>query len=154
MDIIAPAQRSALMSRIRGRDTKPELAVRRAAHALGYRFRLHRRDLPGSPDLVFPRLGKVIFVHGCFWHRHRGCRFANVPKSNFDFWATKFESNVRRDTLALQRLHELGWKTLVVWECEMSDASVLSSRLASFLGDQVQNNNQRGDQHGPRPRIS
>ena len=154
MDIIAPAQRSVLMSRIRGKDTKPEVAVRRAAHALGYRFRLHRRDLPGSPDLVFPRLRKVIFVHGCFWHRHRGCRYAYVPKSNPQFWATKFQSNVRRDEIALKRLRELGWKTLVIWECELSDASVLSSRLASFLGDQAQNNKQKDGHDGRRSTVS
>jgi len=137
MDIIAPAQRSILMSRIRGKDTKPEVAVRRAVHALGYRFRLHRSDLPGSPDLVFPRLRKVIFVHGCFWHRHAGCRYAYVPKSNTDFWMTKFASNVERDSLVLHRLDELRWKTLVVWECELSDASVLAPRLVSFLDDQA-----------------
>jgi DNA mismatch endonuclease (patch repair protein) len=139
MDIVAPLQRSALMSRIRGKDTKPEIAVRRAAHALGYRFRLHRGDLPGSPDLIFPRLHKVIFVHGCFWHRHAGCRYAYVPKSNVDFWAKKFSSNVRRDSQALQRLADQRWGMLVVWECELSDASVLSARLAAFLGDSAQN---------------
>ncbi len=154
MDTIAPARRSALMSRIRGKNTKPELAVRRSAHALGYRFRLHRRDLPGSPDLVFPRLRKVIFVHGCFWHRHQGCKHAYVPKSNADFWANKFDSNIKRDALALQALHVLGWKTLVIWECELSDESILSSRINAFLAERVEKNKQRGDQHGSRPRIA
>jgi DNA mismatch endonuclease (patch repair protein) len=154
MDIIASPQRSVLMARIRGKNTKPEFAVRRAAHALGYRFRLHRRDLPGSPDLVFPRLRKVIFVHGCFWHRHAGCRYAYVPKANAGFWTTKFESNVKRDSNVLQRLDDLGWKTLVIWECELSDASVVAARLASFLCDHARNNKLKGGHNGSRPRVS
>lgn len=148
MDIISPARRSVLMSRIRGKDTKPEVLVRRAAHALGYRFRLHRRDLPGSPDLVFPRLRKVIFVHGCFWHRHAACRYAYVPKSNADFWASKFASNVRRDSQAMRSLADLAWKVLVVWECELSDEAAVSSRLAVFLGGQERNNKREGDRNG------
>jgi DNA mismatch endonuclease (patch repair protein) len=97
VDIITPAERSALMSRIQGKNTKPEILVRSMAHSLGYRFRLHRRDLPGTPDIVFPRLGKVIFVHGCFWHQHRGCRYAYKPKSNSLFWEKKFSGNRERD---------------------------------------------------------
>lgn len=135
MDIVTREHRSALMSRIRGKDTGPELRVRSTAHALGYRFRLHRRDLPGTPDLVFPRLLKVVFVHGCFWHRHDGCRFAYSPKSNTAFWEAKFAGNVRRDGLALQQLEALGWQALVVWECETRDRQDLERRLASYLGD-------------------
>src|SRR4051794_37940993 len=104
MDIVDRETRSRMMSRIRGRDTKPELAVRRLAHRMGYRFRLHRRDLAGSPDLVFPGRRKVIFVHGCYWHRHPGCRFAYSPKSNVDFWNEKFSSNVARDTTVFLQL--------------------------------------------------
>lgn len=121
------------MSRIQGKNTKPELIVRRVAHALGYRFRLHRRDLPGSPDLVFPRLGKVIFVHGCFWHRHRGCKYSYSPKSNMAFWEKKFLRNIERDRDVVKKLRKLGWAVLVIWECETGDQSALVSRLSSFL---------------------
>lgn len=135
MDVVSPEQRSAMMSRIRGRDTKPELVVRRLAHALGYRFRLHRRELPGAPDLVFPGRRKVVFVHGCFWHRHPGCRFAYRPKSNIGFWEKKFESNIERDARVLRVLRESGWSPLVIWECETSDLSALAARLKSHLDD-------------------
>jgi len=134
MDIVTPEKRSAMMAGIRGKDTSPELRVRRAAHALGYRFRLHRRNLPGSPDLVFPRLGKVILVHGCYWHRHPGCRFAYTPKSNTEFWARKFAGNVERDRRTLSDLQRLGWDPLVIWECETYDLAELRGRLDSYLG--------------------
>lgn len=133
MDILAPEQRSVLMSRIRGKGTKPELAVRRIAHGLGFRFRVHRRDLPGSPDLVFPRLRKVIFVHGCYWHRHPGCRYAYSPKSNISFWYAKFDANVARDRLAIVELEKLGWEILIVWECETKDEDKLARSLATYL---------------------
>lgn len=133
MDILAPEQRSSLMSRIRGKDTGPEMRVRRMAHALGYRFRLHRRDLPGSPDLVFPSHRKVIFVHGCYWHRHQGCRYAYSPKSNTTFWQSKFDGNVIRDRRAIDSLEALGWDVLVVWECETQNMEALSLRLLEFL---------------------
>lgn len=133
MDILAPEQRSLLMSRIRGKDTGPELRVRQLAHALGFRFRLHRRDLPGSPDLVFASRRKAIFVHGCYWHRHTGCRYAYSPKSNKEFWQAKFAANVARDQIATKVLRELGWQVLVIWECETRDAEALRSRLAGFL---------------------
>lgn len=123
------------MSRIRGKDTKPELAVRRLVHALGYRFRLHRRDLPGSPDLVLPRLKKVIFVHGCFWHRHPGCRFAYTPKANAEFWLKKLTSNVSRDAAVRAALMAQGWDVMVVWECEVGDSHALARRLRTFLAD-------------------
>lgn len=134
MDIVDKARRSAMMAGIRGKDTKPEMRVRRTAHALGYRFRLHRRDLPGSPDLVFPGRRKVIFVHGCYWHRHEGCRYAADPKSNREFWEEKFEKNRARDRRAMTDLVASGWDPLVVWECETLDAKVLGERIASHLG--------------------
>ncbi len=133
MDILTPQRRSALMSRIRSKDTKPELTVRRIAHAMGYRFRLHRRDLPGAPDLVFPRLKKAVFVHGCFWHRHPRCRYAYHPKSNLAFWRKKFSTNVTRDHTVLKMLRKLGWDVLVIWECQTDDVSVLTRRLLAYL---------------------
>ena len=128
-----------MMARIKGKDTKPEMAVRRAAHALGYRFRLHRRDLPGSPDLVFVGRRKVIFVHGCFWHRHGGCRFAAEPKSNQEFWEAKFQNNLVRDERAMTDLVAGGWDPLVVWECETLNAKMLNERIASHLGAREDN---------------
>ena len=133
MDIFTHEQRSELMARIKGKDTKPEICVRRMAHALGYRFRLHRRNLPGTPDLTFPRLEKVIFVHGCFWHQHVGCRYAYQPKSNFPFWKKKFSENQTRDTRALEDLRSLGWKVLVVWECQTRKPEKLWARISRFL---------------------
>jgi DNA mismatch endonuclease (patch repair protein) len=121
------------MSRIRGKDTKPELAVRRLAHSMGYRFRLHRRDLPGAPDLVFPGLRKIVFVHGCFWHQHMRCKYAYQPKSRVEFWKAKFLANSRRDRSTLAALDELGWGVLVVWECETFDIKSLKRGLAVFL---------------------
>lgn len=133
MDIVSPEKRSRMMAGIKSKDTKPELVVRKLTHGMGFRYRLHRKDLPGSPDLVFPRLKKVIFVHGCFWHRHPGCRFAYTPKSNTRFWLDKLEGNARRDALALAALDALGWEVLIVWECEVSDRSALTRRISSFL---------------------
>ena len=118
---IARAVRSRMMSSIRGKDTVPERAVRRMLHALGFRFRLHRRDLPGRPDIVLPRHHLAIFVHGCFWHRHPGCHYTTQPKSNVHFWTTKFEGNVGRDRNALLGLRKAGWRTLVIWECAFKD---------------------------------
>lgn len=137
MDIVSPDRRSAIMSRIRGRDTKPELIVRRLAHRLGYRFRLHRRDLPGTPDLVFPGRRKVLFVHGCFWHRHWGCRFAYEPKSNASKWQEKFAQNIARDSRAVAALEAMGWQVLTIWECETLDRETLSENLIGFLDDAV-----------------
>jgi DNA mismatch endonuclease (patch repair protein) len=107
------------MSRIRSSNTSPELALRRALHALGFRFRLHRKDLPGKPDIVFPRYKTVVFVHGCFWHRHAGCKVATTPKSNTGFWIEKFERNVARDSRSMELLETQGWKVVVAWECEL-----------------------------------
>lgn len=122
------------MARVKGRDTKPELIVRRVAHALGHRFRLHRRDLPGTPDMVFPRLKKVIFVHGCFWHRHPGCSKASSPKTRAAFWQSKFDANVERDARSIRELRRAGWDVEVVWECETKDVDALESKLRRFLG--------------------
>jgi len=127
------ATRSALMSRVRAKNTKPEIVVRRAAHALGYRFRLHRRDLPGCPDLVFPGRKKVIFVNGCFWHRHAGCPMASTPKTRTEFWSTKFNQNMRRDAEAISGLRNSGWACLVIWECETRDPVSLAQCLRGFL---------------------
>lgn len=132
-DILTPRERSQLMSRIRGVDTKPELFVRRALHALGYRFRVHMRELPGRPDLVFTRRQAVVFVHGCFWHRH-GCKKTYVPKSRQEFWQTKFSTNVKRDKRDQKLLAKAGWRVLVVWECEVESDKTILDRIVAFLG--------------------
>lgn len=133
MDIVDKQTRSRMMGRIGGKNTKPEVAVRKVAHGLGYRFRLHRRDLAGSPDLVFPRARKVVFVHGCYWHRHQGCRFAYSPKSNVKFWQGKFKANKARDVTALKKLREEGWDPLVIWECEAGDSERVAALLSAHL---------------------
>jgi DNA mismatch endonuclease (patch repair protein) len=122
-----------MMSQIRSRDTKPERIVRSLLHRLGYRFRVHRKDLPGTPDIVFPGRRKVAFVHGCFWHRHPGCRFAYEPKSNEAVWQHKFRGNVRRDVQKRALLEEGGWEVLVVWECETRNTEALATALKTFL---------------------
>jgi DNA mismatch endonuclease (patch repair protein) len=132
-DIVSAEQRSKLMAGIRSRDTIPEMRVRRIAHAMGLRFRLHRRDLPGSPDLVFPRRNLALFVHGCFWHRHAGCRLTAAPKTRVDFWAAKFKSNVERDARAIGNLEQLGWRVVVIWECETNSPSVIRARIHTAL---------------------
>lgn len=134
MDRLTPTERSENMRRIRGRDSGPELVVRRLLHMSGYRYRLHRKDLPGRPDIVFPSRRKVIFVHGCFWHRHRGCKYAYTPKSRTAFWEDKFGQNVQRDARVEAALSDRGWETMTVWECETRDASLLLIRLVRFLG--------------------
>ena len=121
------------MARVRSADTSPELAVRKLLHRLGYRFRLHRRDLPGTPDICFPGRRKAIFVHGCFWHRHEGCRRTTTPRTRRSFWTEKFRDNVARDRGNLNDLAALGWSVLVIWECETADPETLASRLAGFL---------------------
>lgn len=126
-------RRSALMARIGPRDTAPELRVRRAAHALGARFRLHRRDLPGTPDIVFPGRRLVVFVHGCFWHRHAGCRHATSPKTRIEFWAGKFAANVARDARNRQDLEALGWRVETIWACETVRPEQLVERVATIL---------------------
>lgn len=121
------------MSRVRAKDTLPELVVRKLVFANGFRYRLHVRSLPGSPDLVFPSRKKVIFVHGCFWHRHDGCRRASVPKSNVEFWTMKFAKNKSRDQQAIRSLADLGWTVLVLWECQVNDLVTLQLTINEFL---------------------
>lgn len=136
VDSLTPAERSERMSRIRGKDSQPELALRRVLHGLGLRYRLHAGHLPGKPDLVFPRHKAVVFVHGCFWHRHPGCKIATTPKSNTPFWLDKFEKNVARDTRTASVLRDAGWKVFVVWECEVgspSKAQAAGEKLAVLI---------------------
>ena len=121
------------MSRIRKTGSKAELLVRRIAHGLGYRFRINRPDLPGTPDIVFPRLRKVVFVHGCFWHQHEGCRLANLPRTRESYWLPKLARTKARDSESILRLQDVGWTVLVVWECETADQEHLRSRLLQFL---------------------
>lgn len=116
-DTVDSKTRSRMMAGIGGKDTKPEMLVRRALHRRGFRFRLHAKNLPGRPDLVFPKYRAVVFVHGCFWHRHEGCRFATVPSTRADFWKKKFEANVARDQKVIAGIRAKGWRTAVVWEC-------------------------------------
>ncbi len=134
-DTLTREERSERMSRVRGKDTKPEMLVRRLVHGMGYRYRLHRRDLPGIPDLVFSSRKKVIFIHGCFWHRHGdpNCKLARLPKSRLDFWLPKLEGNRQRDREKQDKIHSLKWKILVVWECEISDKEQLRNKINSFL---------------------
>ncbi len=117
-DRISPARRSENMRAIKSKNTAPEKRVRSIAHRLGLRFRLHRRDLPGSPDLIFPRRGIALFVHGCFWHRHENCQVATTPKTNTEYWSKKFRDNIKRDRENRKKLEENGWRVLVIWECE------------------------------------
>lgn len=133
MDNVRPEIRSKNMGRIRGRNTKPELRVRTAAHALGYRYRLHDRRLPGSPDLVFSSRKLAVFVHGCFWHRHENCKYSYTPKSNVAFWAKKFDSNLVRDQRVQAELGALGWKVAVIWECGTTEPDDLAARLKDIL---------------------
>lgn len=132
---VTSPERSRQMARVRSKDTKPEMTVRRLVHRLGYRYRLHRRDLPGSPDLVFPGRRKVILVHGCFWHRHPdpSCKRARMPKSRLEFWGPKLEANAERDTRTLKALEALGWEALTLWECEIKSNRDLEDRIIRFL---------------------
>lgn len=133
MDIVDTATRSRMMSAIRGKDTLPEMVVRRFLHGLGYRYRIHRKDLPGKPDLVLPRLKVCIFVHGCFWHRHPGCAFATTPKTRPEFWNEKFQKNVARDLANIGALDAAGWRVLIVWECELKNDPETLVRLEQKL---------------------
>lgn len=134
VDSVSRALRSEIMSRVLSKNTRPEMLVRRMLHKAGYRYRLHRADLPGKPDLVFVARKKVIFVHGCFWHMHEGCPQARIPKSRVEFWTTKLRTNKERDERNLVELRRLGWQTLVVWECELQKPELLE-KIQSFLGD-------------------
>ena len=132
-DIFTPEKRSWIMGRVKGKDTKPELLVRSIVHQMGFRFRLHRRDLPGAPDLVLPKHRKVIFVHGCFWHGHKGCRRSTRPTSNKAFWRKKLDSNIKRDRSNIRNLKKNGWKPLIVWGCEVQNMGKLFRKLSKFL---------------------
>lgn len=135
VDSIPPAQRSLVMSLVKGKNTRPEMIVRKLVFAAGFRYRLHSGKLPGKPDLVFPGRRKVIFVHGCFWHRHENCALARTPKSNHEFWRAKFANNQNRDVANMERLSDLGWSILVVWECELRDLEKVKWRINLFLNE-------------------
>lgn len=136
MDKLTPERRSANMRAIRSKDMKPEILVRRLAHSLGYRFRLHRKDLPGKPDLAFIGKKKAIFVHGCFWHQHSTCREGRPPHSNSAYWSPKLARNVERDHENISGLTERGWQTMTIWECETKNLAALSGRITNFLDEQ------------------
>lgn len=133
VDSIDQAARSALMSKIRGKNTRPELIVRKLVYAAGYRYRLHVRKLPGSPDLVFAGRKKVIFVHGCFWHLHDNCKAARIPKTRVEYWSEKLNGNKLRDKRSVVALHQEGWGILVIWECELRDLEILRRKICIFL---------------------
>jgi DNA mismatch endonuclease (patch repair protein) len=135
MDTLTPAERSARMARVKGKGSSAEMTVRRLAHRLGYRYRLHGAKLPGRPDLVFPGRKKAIFVHGCFWHRHPDpdCKLARLPKSRQDFWIPKLEGNRARDLRQLGELEALGWSALILWECELKNEAFLENEIRTFL---------------------
>ncbi len=133
MDTLTRTQRSQRMSLVRAKNTRPELVVRRLVHGLGYRYRLHVRTLPGTPDLVFPSRFSLIFVHGCFWHRHACFNGRRMPKSRVRFWRKKLLANKRRDQVQLHKLRRLGWKILTIWECQIADPDHLSNRIRHFL---------------------
>ena len=133
LDPLTPEQRSERMSRVRSRNSKAEMAVRRVLHGMGYRYRLHRRDIHGTPDIAFLGRRKVVFVHGCFWHRHPGCKNARLPKSRVEFWSQKLEANRERDLRVRAELTKQGWAVLVVWECEARPDGELEERLRRFM---------------------
>lgn len=135
MDTLTPSERSLRMSRVRGKDTGPEIKIRKLLYRLGYRYRLRQKDLPGKPDIVFGKRKKVVFVHGCFWHRHDDseCRLARLPKSRLEFWENKLTANAVRDKRNQEQLRELGWKFLIVWECEIRQSEQLENKLIDFL---------------------
>ncbi|MBA7596875.1 Very short patch repair protein [subsurface metagenome] len=137
MDRITKEKRSWNMSRIRGKDTKPELIVRSLLHGMGYRFRLYVKKLPGNPDIVLPKYRTIIFVHGCFWHQHPECKYAYIPKSRQEFWGEKLKRNVMRHERIAKELDVLGWKVIVVWECEIANIPALKEKLVSSLNESI-----------------
>jgi len=143
-DTVTPETRSRMMSGIRAKNTKPEKMVRSALFAAGYRFRIHRKDLPGSPDIVLPGKKVAIFVHGCFWHRHKGCNLAKLPSSNSDFWRNKLDGNVERDRNAIEELNLLGWRVMTVWECATRDLE-LAPELGHHIGKWMEGNERVGE---------
>jgi DNA mismatch endonuclease (patch repair protein) len=134
MDRLTKDARSALMKKVRARDTKPELQVRRLAHKLGLRFRIQRSDIAGKPDLVLPKYRIAMFVHGCFWHRHPGCLRASTPSTNTDHWLRKFERNTARDAVVATSLRQEGWKQVIIWECELKDLNAVERRILEAVG--------------------
>ncbi len=132
MDVLTKEQRKKCMSHIKGEDTKPEIIVRSWLHNNGYRFRIHHSNLPGKPDIVLKKYNLVIFVHGCYWHRHKNCKYATTPKTNYEFWQAKFEENIARDTKNIEELSSQGWNVLILWECQVKTnefISILDSKL-------------------------
>ncbi|RSE90421.1 very short patch repair endonuclease [Achromobacter denitrificans] len=139
-DVVSPEKRSRMMSGIKGKNSLPEMLVRKMLFAMGYRFRLHRRDLPGTPDIAMPGCKIAIFVHGCFWHMHRGCKYAKTPSTRLEFWTAKLRGNVERDQRAVGKLAEMGWRVLNVWECAMRDpeaAAALPEALRQWINSGV-----------------
>ena len=133
-DPLSTDRRSWNMSQIKGKNTKPEVLVRKFLHSHGYRFRIHRKDLPGKPDIVLPKYKTVIFVHGCFWHRHENCKYSSTPKTHTEFWEEKFRRNIERDRQNIANLESLGWRVIIVWECEVKDLSYRETLLDKLSG--------------------
>ena len=152
-DKLTPQQRSQCMSRIRGKDTKPEILVRKGLYARGFRFRLQDRKLPGRPDIVLPKYGVAIMVNGCFWHGHKGCRYATKPKSNVEFWQSKIQRNQHRDEVTSAHLEALGWHVITIWECELRSADALQSRL-DVLADEIRNAGRAKDERNQQQKAS
>jgi DNA mismatch endonuclease (patch repair protein) len=132
-DHVDPATRSRIMSAVHSKDTMPEVRVRKMLHSMGYRYRLHVAKLPGKPDIVFPSRHKIVFVHGCFWHRHRSCRYATTPKTRPEYWEEKFSANVTRDRATVRKLKQMGWTIATVWQCQLKNPERLAERLHEFL---------------------
>ncbi|MGY2138725.1 very short patch repair endonuclease [Pseudomonas reactans] len=140
-DIVTHEQRSQNMSRIKGKNTKPEMIVRSACHDLGFRYRLHRKDLPGTPDLVFPKHRLCLFVHGCFWHSHPGCKYAYTPKSRLDFWLPKLAKNVERDMKTKRALEVSGWRVSIIWECRTKNRDTLRAEIRKLINPKIDSQN-------------
>lgn len=136
VDILTKEKRSWNMSRIKSKNTRPEIRVRKILHSLGYRFRLHSNILPGKPDIILKKYKTVIFVHGCFWHRHKNCKYAYIPKSRIDFWEKKFEANKKRDQEVARKIQETGWKRLVIWECETKEEGNIERAIKDFFDNE------------------
>lgn len=133
MDVYSKQTRSWVMRAVKSKDTKPEMIVRRYLHRSGYRYRLHKKELPGTPDIVFPRLKKVIFIHGCFWHQHPGCKHADRPSSNTEYWRAKLDRNVERDAALIRALQQLGWECCIIWECQTRNPELLRQIIQAYL---------------------
>lgn len=140
MDKISPEKRSWVMSQVKSRNTRPEIFVRSLLHRLGYRFRIHRPDLPGKPDIVLPKYRTVIFVHGCFWHSHEGCKRARMPAANNSYWKQKLARNMDRDAHNKDSLKSLGWNVIIIWECELKNMELLRARLLDCLNASISDN--------------